>query len=88
MLNTTSTDASGHFELSAIGQDGNNFHGLKLNIYHDCADFLPCQRKLTMWIPAGFVMELESNTRTLKVFTIDKLELAEKKGEEERACFH
>ncbi|KAI6196225.1 hypothetical protein M3Y94_01083300 [Aphelenchoides besseyi] len=57
----------------------------KLNIYTDCDDSLPCQRKISIKIPDKYITE---GTTAKNVFDAGELNLAGRWKGEERDCFH
>ncbi|KAI1706493.1 transthyretin-like family domain-containing protein [Ditylenchus destructor] len=57
----------------------------KLNIYHDCNDWLPCQRKISIYIPKEFVSQGEVAQR---IYDTGVMELAGSFEGESRDCFH
>ncbi|KAI6192090.1 Transthyretin-like family-containing protein [Aphelenchoides bicaudatus] len=49
-MQKTHTDQDGYFELYGHSHEFSSIDP-KINIYHDCDDWLPCQRKFSIMIP-------------------------------------
>ncbi|CAD5205948.1 unnamed protein product [Bursaphelenchus okinawaensis] len=78
------SDKDGWFEIT--GSENEIFAiDPKINVYHDCRDTLPCQRKFTIFIPDDYITEEEE---PIKFFDIGTLNLDSKYPEESRDCVH
>ncbi|KHN73971.1 Transthyretin-like protein 5 [Toxocara canis] len=78
------TDARGFFQLEGHTDEFSTIDP-KLNIYHDCNDHLPCQRKVTFYIPDSYV---SSGKRPTRIYDIGTIDLALKRKGESRDCIH
>lgn len=79
------TDSNGNFELSGYLKEFSTIDP-KINIYHDCNDGLkPCQRKISIMVPDGYVSHGKTPKRFYDAGTI---ELAGKFSGETRDCLH
>uniref|UniRef100_A0A914EQD4 Transthyretin-like protein 5 n=1 Tax=Acrobeloides nanus TaxID=290746 RepID=A0A914EQD4_9BILA len=79
------TDGQGQFSLKGHTEEFTTIDP-KLNIYHDCEDGIkPCQRKVTIKIPDGYVSQSENPK---KIYDAGTLQLAGKFPGEERDCLH
>ena len=78
------TDSNGHFVLHGY-EDETTTIDPKLNIYHDCDDSLPCQRKVTFFIPDSFVSD---GRQPKKLFDIGTVNMQIRFENEERDCLH
>uniref|UniRef100_A0A914QUB6 Transthyretin-like family protein n=1 Tax=Panagrolaimus davidi TaxID=227884 RepID=A0A914QUB6_9BILA len=78
------TDHNGDFQITGTGHEFSRITP-KFKIYHDCDDWLPCQRKITITIPKNYI----SNADYAKEpYNIGILELSGKFGGEKRDCIH
>ncbi|KAH7700902.1 CRE-TTR-8 protein [Aphelenchoides avenae] len=78
------TDANGQFEISGHANEISRIKP-KLNIYHDCNDYLPCQRKVSLYVPNKFITEGEVPE---KIYDMGSLELSAEFEGESRDCLH
>ena len=78
------TDAQGHFEISGTAREVSRITP-KFNIYHDCDDLLPCQRKVSINIPKNYI---SSGGTSKNIYDAGTLELAGKFAGEGRDCLH
>ncbi|KAL3072386.1 hypothetical protein niasHT_034070 [Heterodera trifolii] len=78
------TDQNGHFTIYGSTNEISKIEP-KVNIYHDCNDILPCQRKISISVPDGVVYE---GHRPSGLFSVGVLELGSEYGGESRDCFH
>uniref|UniRef100_A0AC35FM91 Uncharacterized protein n=1 Tax=Panagrolaimus sp. PS1159 TaxID=55785 RepID=A0AC35FM91_9BILA len=78
------TDAQGNFEISGTGHEISRVTP-KFNIYHDCQDFKPCQRKVAITIPKSYIT---SGKEAKKIYDAGTIELAGQFPGEERDCIH
>ena len=78
------TDAQGNFEISGTGHEISRVTP-KFNIYHDCQDFKPCQRKVSITIPKSYIT---SGKEAKKVYDAGTIELAGTFPGEARDCIH
>ncbi|VDK17603.1 unnamed protein product [Anisakis simplex] len=78
------TDSSGYFQLVGHTDEFTTIDP-KLNIYTDCNDHLPCQRKITFYIPKAYVSQGKQPSRIADIGTVN---LAFKRKGESRDCFH
>uniref|UniRef100_A0A914DNH6 Uncharacterized protein n=1 Tax=Acrobeloides nanus TaxID=290746 RepID=A0A914DNH6_9BILA len=78
------TDGQGRFEISGTANEVSRITP-KLNIYHDCDDWKPCQRKVSIYIPKSYVTYGGTAKKTYDAGTI---ELAGQFAGEERDCLH
>ncbi|KAL3091678.1 hypothetical protein niasHS_005870 [Heterodera schachtii] len=78
------TDQNGHFAIYGSTNEISKIEP-KVNIYHDCNDILPCQRKISISVPDGVVYE---GHRPSGLFSVGVLELGSEYGGESRDCFH
>ncbi|MFH4976598.1 hypothetical protein AB6A40_003307 [Gnathostoma spinigerum] len=89
-MSKVKSNATGYFELSGADRELSRLD-LKLNIYHDCNDYLlgfipkPCQRKISIRIPKKY---LTYGAIPQKTYDIGVMELSGKVKGEERDCFH
>uniref|UniRef100_A0A914EI13 CX domain-containing protein n=1 Tax=Acrobeloides nanus TaxID=290746 RepID=A0A914EI13_9BILA len=78
------TDAQGNFCIAGHANEITRITP-KFNIYHDCNDFLPCQRKVSVYIPQNFV---SSGQVPYNIYDAGMMELAGTTEGEARDCFH
>uniref|UniRef100_A0A7E4WBH0 Transthyretin-like family protein n=1 Tax=Panagrellus redivivus TaxID=6233 RepID=A0A7E4WBH0_PANRE len=84
LLDEGVTDSDGFFELAGHVTEITPIDP-KLNIYHDCEDYIPCQRKVTIKIPNKYITPGMHPQRYYEAGTI------ELEGEfvgESRDCLH
>ncbi|CAI2348912.1 unnamed protein product [Caenorhabditis sp. 36 PRJEB53466] len=85
LMDSAKTDSDGHFKLSGSADEISGIDP-KINIYHDCDDgILPCQRRLTIFIPSKYVSSTKQPSAT---FNIGRVQLAGKYAGESRDCIH
>ncbi|VDK47312.1 unnamed protein product [Anisakis simplex] len=85
LMGEATTDQNGYFEVSGSNAEMSTIDP-KINIYHDCNDgWKPCQRKVTIMLPDGFVSD---GARPKKIYDAGTLELAGKFPGESRDCLH
>uniref|UniRef100_A0A7E4ZVN5 Transthyretin-like family protein n=1 Tax=Panagrellus redivivus TaxID=6233 RepID=A0A7E4ZVN5_PANRE len=80
----TKTDANGRFQLAGKAKEWTTINP-RLNVYHDCNDRLPCQRKFTIKIDSRYVNDGEQAT---KLYPAGTMELSGKYPGEKRDCIH
>uniref|UniRef100_A0A914EP52 Transthyretin-like family protein n=1 Tax=Acrobeloides nanus TaxID=290746 RepID=A0A914EP52_9BILA len=78
------TNYDGFFEISGHEHEITRITP-KLNVYHDCDDIWPCQRKFSIYIPKDYIT---SGKYALDFYNIGTIELAGEIDGEERDCFH
>uniref|UniRef100_A0A914QBX2 Uncharacterized protein n=1 Tax=Panagrolaimus davidi TaxID=227884 RepID=A0A914QBX2_9BILA len=78
------TDAQGNFEISGTAREVSRITP-KFNIYHDCEDLLPCQRKVSINIPKNYI---SAGGTSKRIYDAGTLELAGKFAGEGRDCLH
>ncbi|CAJ0599883.1 unnamed protein product [Cylicocyclus nassatus] len=78
------TNSNGEFELRGYTEEFTPIDP-KLNIYHDCNDLKPCQRKFTIKIPDSYIT---SGKTPKKIYDAGTIQLAGKFPGEERDCLH
>ncbi|KAI1732591.1 transthyretin-like family domain-containing protein [Ditylenchus destructor] len=78
------TDGSGNFLISGQANEVTSITP-KFNIYHDCDDWLPCQRKVSIYIPKSYVT---AGSSANKIYDAGTLELSGKFQGESRDCLH
>ncbi|KAJ1348731.1 Transthyretin-like protein 5 [Parelaphostrongylus tenuis] len=78
------TNANGEFELKGYTEEFTPIDP-KLNIYHDCNDFKPCQRKFTIKIPDKYIT---SGKNPKAIYDAGTIQLSGKFPGEERDCLH
>ncbi|VDM96019.1 unnamed protein product [Thelazia callipaeda] len=84
-MGETKTNSQGDFELQGYIHEFTPIDP-KMNIYHDCNDeWKPCQRKISIMIPNGYITEAKKPTKWYNAGTI---ELAGKFAGETRDCIH
>uniref|UniRef100_A0AAF5PQX0 Transthyretin-like family protein n=1 Tax=Wuchereria bancrofti TaxID=6293 RepID=A0AAF5PQX0_WUCBA len=84
-MGETKSDSQGNFELSGYIHEMSPIDP-KINIYHDCNDGIkPCQRKISIMIPDGYITEAKIPR---KWYDVGKIELAGKFAGETRDCIH
>uniref|UniRef100_A0A915Q040 Transthyretin/hydroxyisourate hydrolase domain-containing protein n=1 Tax=Setaria digitata TaxID=48799 RepID=A0A915Q040_9BILA len=84
-MGETKSDSQGNFEVSGYIHEMSPIDP-KINIYHDCNDsWKPCQRKISIMIPDGYITEAKSPRKWYNAGTI---ELAGKFSGESRDCIH
>ncbi|KAI6193373.1 Transthyretin-like protein 1 [Aphelenchoides besseyi] len=84
LIAKTYTDENGKFFLEGYETELTKIDP-KLNIYTDCDDSLPCQRKISIKIPDKYISD---GTTAKNVFDAGELNLAGRWKGEERDCFH
>ncbi|KAH7711832.1 hypothetical protein AAVH_20824, partial [Aphelenchoides avenae] len=77
------TDAQGNFQISGTANEFTRITP-KFNIYHDCEDWKPCQRKVSIYIPKSYVSQIRSKP----IYDAGTLELAGAFPGESRDCLH
>ncbi|EPB76959.1 Transthyretin-like family protein [Ancylostoma ceylanicum] len=78
------TNSNGEFELRGYTEEFTPIDP-KLNIYHDCNDLKPCQRKFTIKLPDSYI----TNGKTpKKIYDAGTIQLAGAFPGEERDCLH
>uniref|UniRef100_A0A914E2E5 Uncharacterized protein n=1 Tax=Acrobeloides nanus TaxID=290746 RepID=A0A914E2E5_9BILA len=77
------TDSQGSFEISGNAHEVSRITP-KLNVYHDCDDLLPCQRKFSITIPKSYINQAQSS----RFYDAGTIELAGKFPGESRDCIH
>uniref|UniRef100_A0A915EF34 CX domain-containing protein n=1 Tax=Ditylenchus dipsaci TaxID=166011 RepID=A0A915EF34_9BILA len=78
------TDGMGNFLLAGHAHEITRITP-KLNIYHDCNDWLPCQRKVSIYIPHNYVSQGEM---AQQIYDTGSMELAGSFENESRDCIH
>uniref|UniRef100_A0A914E9Z8 Uncharacterized protein n=1 Tax=Acrobeloides nanus TaxID=290746 RepID=A0A914E9Z8_9BILA len=78
------TDSQGRFEISGTAHEISRITP-KFNIYHDCEDWLPCQRKVSIYIPKDYITRSDV---ARKIYDAGTIELAGKFSGESRDCLH
>ncbi|KAI1727136.1 transthyretin-like family domain-containing protein [Ditylenchus destructor] len=78
------TDGSGSFMISGQAHEVTRITP-KFNIYHDCDDWKPCQRKVSIYIPKSYI---SSGNSARNVYDAGSLELSGKFPGESRDCLH
>uniref|UniRef100_A0A914Q591 Uncharacterized protein n=1 Tax=Panagrolaimus davidi TaxID=227884 RepID=A0A914Q591_9BILA len=78
------TDHNGDFQITGTGHEFSRITP-KFKIYHDCDDWLPCQRKITITIPKNYISNADYATEP---YNIGIMELSGKFGGEKRDCIH
>uniref|UniRef100_A0AC35EW78 Uncharacterized protein n=1 Tax=Panagrolaimus sp. PS1159 TaxID=55785 RepID=A0AC35EW78_9BILA len=78
------TDSQGRFEISGTAREVSRITP-KFNIYHDCEDWMPCQRKVSINIPKNYITR-GSNSKN--IYDAGTMELAGKFPGEGRDCLH
>ncbi|KAH7698017.1 transthyretin-like protein 1 precursor [Aphelenchoides avenae] len=78
------TDSQGRFQISGTAHEVSRITP-KLNIYHDCNDYLPCQRKVSIYVPKSFISR---STSASNIYDAGVLELSGKFSGESRDCLH
>uniref|UniRef100_A0A914P5C2 Uncharacterized protein n=1 Tax=Panagrolaimus davidi TaxID=227884 RepID=A0A914P5C2_9BILA len=78
------TDHNGDFQITGTGHEFSRITP-KFKIYHDCDDWLPCQRKITITIPKKYISNADFATEP---YNIGIIELSGKFGGEKRDCIH
>uniref|UniRef100_A0A7E5A0V8 Transthyretin-like family protein n=1 Tax=Panagrellus redivivus TaxID=6233 RepID=A0A7E5A0V8_PANRE len=84
LMGKTKTDSNGYFRVSGHTDEFTPIDP-KVNIYHDCNDRLPCQRKFTIKIPNSYIT---SGSTARNFYNIGSLEMAGKFPGESRDCIH
>uniref|UniRef100_A0A915CFZ1 Transthyretin-like protein 5 n=1 Tax=Parascaris univalens TaxID=6257 RepID=A0A915CFZ1_PARUN len=85
LMGETKSDSNGRFEVSGSNAEFTTIDP-KINIYHDCNDgWKPCQRRITIMIPDGFVTD---GSIPRKIYDAGTIELAGKFSGETRDCLH
>uniref|UniRef100_A0AC35TZV4 Transthyretin-like family protein n=1 Tax=Rhabditophanes sp. KR3021 TaxID=114890 RepID=A0AC35TZV4_9BILA len=85
LMAKTKTDNSGTFSMSSHAYEIMTIDA-KINIYHDCEDgFMPCQRKLTVYVPDKYVF---SGDHADEFYDAGVIELSGKFKGETRDCIH
>ncbi|CAJ0942496.1 unnamed protein product, partial [Mesorhabditis belari] len=79
------TDSLGQFLLHGTASEVMTIDP-KLNIYHDCEDGAPCQRKVSIHLPPSYVTD--GRDAPDRYFDIGVLNLEAKFEGEERDCIH
>uniref|UniRef100_A0A914RVR0 Transthyretin-like protein 5 n=1 Tax=Parascaris equorum TaxID=6256 RepID=A0A914RVR0_PAREQ len=75
LMGETKSDSNGRFEVSGSNAEFTTIDP-KINIYHDCNDgWKPCQRRITIMIPDGFVTD---GSIPRKIYDAGTIELAGK----------
>uniref|UniRef100_A0A158PCC1 Transthyretin-like family protein n=1 Tax=Angiostrongylus cantonensis TaxID=6313 RepID=A0A158PCC1_ANGCA len=78
------TNSNGEFELRGYTEEFTPIDP-KLNIYHDCNDFKPCQRKFTIKLPDKYI----TNGKIPRaIYDAGTIQLSGAFPGEERDCFH
>uniref|UniRef100_A0A1I7YX40 Transthyretin-like family protein n=1 Tax=Steinernema glaseri TaxID=37863 RepID=A0A1I7YX40_9BILA len=78
------TDFLGRFQLHGHETEFTDIDP-KVNIYHDCEDTMPCQRKISIDIPDDFI---SAGKAPCKMFHLGIIELARHHRGETRDCWH
>ncbi len=78
------TDSDGYFKLSGSTCEMTTIDP-KVYIYHDCNDWLPCQRRFGIAIPDKYVSE---GSVAKKFYDAGKIELSGQFSGETRDCIH
>ncbi|KAH7726448.1 TTR-8 protein [Aphelenchoides avenae] len=78
------SDSHGYFHIEGHAHEISRVTP-KLNIYHDCDDMWPCQRKLSIYVPKHFIT---SGRHAHHYYDIGVIELAGEFEGESRDCFH
>ncbi|KAI1705498.1 transthyretin-like family domain-containing protein [Ditylenchus destructor] len=78
------TDSEGMYQISGHAHEVSRITP-KLNIYHDCNDWMPCQRKVSIYIPKSYITEGKEPEKT---YDAGSLELSGEFEGESRDCFH
>ncbi|KAH7719457.1 CRE-TTR-8 protein [Aphelenchoides avenae] len=78
------TDGQGYFEISGTANEVSRITP-KFNIYHDCDDWKPCQRKVSIYVPKSFISR---SSHASKIYDAGVLELSGKFPGEGRDCLH
>uniref|UniRef100_A0AC34F8I7 Transthyretin-like protein 5 n=1 Tax=Panagrolaimus sp. ES5 TaxID=591445 RepID=A0AC34F8I7_9BILA len=78
------TDSQGRFEISGTAHEISRITP-KFNIYHDCEDWLPCQRKISINIPKSYITRGENAN---SIYDVGTMELAGQFAGESRDCLH
>nr|CAM84510.1 transthyretin-like protein 1 precursor [Radopholus similis] len=78
------TDSKGRFSLEGYTHEFTTIDP-KINIYHDCNDLLPCQRKISIMIPDKYI---SSGKTPERYYNAGEVELEGKFKGEERDCLH
>uniref|UniRef100_A0A1I7RII4 Transthyretin-like family protein n=2 Tax=Bursaphelenchus xylophilus TaxID=6326 RepID=A0A1I7RII4_BURXY len=84
LLDSGMTNAMGEFQLQGSTYEFMTIDP-KLNVYHDCEDSMPCQRKFSIEIPKRYVFDGE---RPGFVYDIGVVELSGEMPDESRDCLH
>uniref|UniRef100_A0A0N4ZU77 Transthyretin-like family protein n=1 Tax=Parastrongyloides trichosuri TaxID=131310 RepID=A0A0N4ZU77_PARTI len=85
LLSEGKSDSLGRFALAGYAYEFGTIDP-KVNIYHDCNDeIMPCQRKMTVYIPKKYVSNGETPE---KYYDAGSIELAGELKGEERDCIH
>ncbi|GMR39338.1 hypothetical protein PMAYCL1PPCAC_09533, partial [Pristionchus mayeri] len=84
LLDQKESRADGTFELGGHTEEISNIDP-KLNIYHDCDDFLPCQRRISIHIPNSYI---SSGATPRKIYDAGTIQLSGKWDGETRDCLH
>ncbi|GMT19227.1 hypothetical protein PFISCL1PPCAC_10524, partial [Pristionchus fissidentatus] len=84
LLDQMDSKADGTFELNGHTEEVTNIDP-KLNIYHDCEDFLPCQRRISILIPTSYI---STGPNPRKIYDAGTIQLAGKWAGETRDCLH
>uniref|UniRef100_A0A914QKX1 CX domain-containing protein n=1 Tax=Panagrolaimus davidi TaxID=227884 RepID=A0A914QKX1_9BILA len=78
------TDGQGNFCIAGHANEITTITP-KFNIYHDCNDLKPCQRKLSMYVPKTFIT---AGKVPYNIYDTGVMELAAQREGEERDCIH
>ena len=85
LMAETESNAEGRFLITGHAHEISRITP-KVNLYHDCNDWLPCQRKVSVYVPKKFVTE--GSEVAEKTFDIGVMELSGEFSGESRDCFH
>ncbi|GMT21307.1 hypothetical protein PFISCL1PPCAC_12604, partial [Pristionchus fissidentatus] len=84
LMDSGKTDSDGHFSLSGHVDEFTTIDP-KINIYHDCDDWLPCQRRISIHIPSKYVTKGKTAD---KIYDAGTIQLAGKFSGETRDCLN
>ncbi|GMR46423.1 hypothetical protein PMAYCL1PPCAC_16618 [Pristionchus mayeri] len=84
LMDSGKTDAEGRFSLQGHVDEFTPIDP-KINIYHDCDDMLPCQRRISVYVPKKYITK---GATADKVYDAGVIQLAGKWAGETRDCIN
>ncbi|KAF8354575.1 hypothetical protein PRIPAC_96198 [Pristionchus pacificus] len=84
LMDSGKTDADGRFSLAGHVDEFTTIDP-KINVYHDCDDWLPCQRRISIYVPSKYVTKGSTPDKT---YDAGVIQLAGKFSGETRDCLN